>query len=50
MHVSTVSRMAAMWTCVEHHRQCFRSPPPSHDINILKRDIEGRHYDGEAYV
>ena len=50
MHVSTVLRMVVMCKCVEHYRQCIRSPPPYHDINILKREIEGRHYDGEVYV
>ena len=50
MHVSSVLRMAAMCTCVFHYVDLFESPPPSHDIKVLKRDIDGDHYDGEVYI
>ena len=39
-----------MCTCVDHYIELFQSPPPSHEIKILKRDIDGMHYDGEVFI
>ena len=50
MHVSKVLRMVAMCTCELHYSECLKAGPPNHGISNIKNDIDGKHYDGEAYV
>ena len=39
-----------MCTCVDHYVELFAKPPPSHGIKLVKRDIDGAHYDGEVFI
>ena len=49
MHNSPEMRQCAMVSC-EYHYQQFAEEPNSDSLLIYKKDRNGNHYDGEAYI